>query len=166
VLHRGHHFMAGEIAFMCMGPQWVESLPHRCLESLASLRALAAHAPQAAHEDSARWVGELFAGGNGSTASARQAVQEAAVLIGIAVANLSVVIDPSLVVVAGALVAEGEPVVAEVQRIVGRVVPAPPQIVVSALGKEAPLWGCVLMAATEARHQVRLRLRRSARASA
>ena len=24
VLHRGHHFMAGEIAFMCMGPQYVD----------------------------------------------------------------------------------------------------------------------------------------------
>ncbi|HET8646580.1 MAG TPA: ROK family protein, partial [Vicinamibacteria bacterium] len=30
VLHRGHHFIAGEIAFMCMGPQFVDTLPQRC----------------------------------------------------------------------------------------------------------------------------------------
>jgi predicted NBD/HSP70 family sugar kinase len=166
VLHRGHHFMAGEIAFMCMGPQWVDSRPHRCLESLASLKALTARAPRSAQDDPARWMRELFDGGKGTDTSGRKAVQEAALLIGIAVANLSVVIDPSLVVVAGALVAQGEPVVPEVQRIVKRVVPAPPEIVVSALGKEAPLWGCVLLAATEARHQLRLRLRGAARATA
>jgi len=49
---------------------------------------------------------------------------------------------------------------------VKRVVPSPPEIVPSALGKEAPLWGCVLVAANEARRQVRLHLRGTARVSA
>ncbi|HET8644164.1 MAG TPA: ROK family protein, partial [Vicinamibacteria bacterium] len=94
--------------------------------------------------------------------SVRKALEEAAALIGIAVANLSVVVDPSLVVLAGALMADGLPVVPEVKRIVARVVPAPPQIVPSALGKEAPLWGCLLMAADEARSRLRHLLREAA----
>ncbi|HEU5322519.1 MAG TPA: ROK family protein, partial [Methylomirabilota bacterium] len=163
VLHRGHHFIAGEIAFMCMGPQYVDTRPHRCLESLASLKALAENGPRS-HRDPTHFVDEALRAGPGD-GRLRKAVEEAAVLIGIAVANLSVVVDPSLVVLAGALVAEGLPVVSEVQRIVGQVVPAPPQIVLSALGKEAPLWGCLLMAADEARSRLRHQLRAAAAAS-
>lgn len=162
VLHRGHHFIAGEIAFMCMGPQFVETIPHRCLEALASLKPLAARGGRAAQRDPARWLRELSKGSGQGDGGPRQAVEEAARLIGIAVANLSVVVDPSLVVLAGALVAEGLPVVSEVKRIVQRVVPAPPEIVLSALGKEAPLWGCLLMAATEARAGLRRQLRAAA----
>jgi glucokinase len=162
VLHRGHHFIAGEIAFMCMGPQFVDTRPHRCLESLASLKALAESG--SAPRDPAHFVDNALRAGP-EDRRLRKAVQDAAVLIGIAVANLSVVVDPSLVVLAGALVAEGLPVVPEVQRIVGQVVPAPPQIVLSALGKEAPLWGCLLMASDEARSRLRHQLRAAAAAS-
>ena len=161
VLHRGHHFIAGEIAFMCMGPQFVDTRPHRCLESLASLKALAESA-RAVHRDPTHFVDEALRG-NGDR-RLRKAVEEAAVLVGIAVANLSVVVDPSLVVLAGALVADGLPVVPEVQRIVAQVVPAPPEIALSALGKEAPLWGCLLMAADEARSRLRHQLRAHAAA--
>ncbi len=164
LLHRGHHFIAGEIAFMCMGPQFVDSRPHRCLESLASLKALAAGGTRSTQRDPAKFVDQALRAGAGDR-RLRKAVQDAAVLIGIAVANLSVVVDPSLVVLAGALVAEGLPVVPEVQRIVARVVPAPPQIVLSALGKEAPLWGCLLMAANEARARLRHQLRAAASAN-
>jgi hypothetical protein len=47
---------------------------------------------------------------------------------------------------------------------VERIAPSAPQIVVSALGKEAPLWGSLLVAATEARQRLRLRLREARRA--
>ena len=164
VLHRGHHFIAGEIAFMCMGPQFVDTRPHRCLESLASLRALAEKGPAFAQKDPGRWLAEALGDGRGDR-KVRKAVEDAAVLIGIAVANLSVVVDPSLVVLAGALVAEGLPVVPEGQRIVARVVPEPPQIVLSALGKEAPLWGCLLVAADAARSRLRQQLREAATAA-
>jgi glucokinase len=163
VLHRGHHFIAGEIAFMCMGPQFVDTLPQRCLESLASLKALAENAPSGPR-DPAHFVEEALRSGK-SDFRLRKGLGDAAVLVGIAVANLSVVVDPSLVVLAGALMAEGLPIVPEVRRIVGQVVPAPPEIVLSALGKEAPLWGCLLMAAEEARSRLRHQLRVAAAAS-
>jgi predicted NBD/HSP70 family sugar kinase len=162
VLHRGHHFMAGEIAFMCMGPQYVDSGTARCLESLASLKALAERSPRAGRRDPPHAVADLLeAAGNGDRA-ARKAVEEAAVFIGMAVANLAVVVDPSLIVLAGAMVTQSELLVHEVRRVVGRVGPATPEIVVSALGKEAPLWGCLLVAGNEARARLRLQLRQMA----
>jgi glucokinase len=164
VLHRGHHFMAGEIAFMCMGPQYVETRAERCLETLASLKAVAARWPRAARADPATWVAELFQAASDGDTRARKVVDETALLIGMAVANLAVVVDPSLIVLAGALIVQGEPLLHEVRRIVSRMVPTAPQIVVSALAEEAPLWGSLLVAATEARRQVRLRLREARKA--
>lgn len=159
VLHRGHHFMAGEIAFMCMGAQYIDAGMVRCLESLASLKAVAERSPRRARSDPAHAVSDMLqAAGNGDRA-ARKAVEEAAVLIGMAVANLAVVVDPSLIVLAGAMMTQSELLVHEVRRVVERVVPASPEIVVSALGKEAPLWGCLLVAGEEARARLRLRLR-------
>ena len=162
VLHRGHHFMAGEIAFMCMGAEYVDSGVARCLESLASLKALAERVPRSARRDPAHAVADMLeAAGNGDRA-ARKAVEGAAVLIGMAVANLAVVVDPSLIVLAGAMMTQSELMVHEVRRVVSRVVPATPEIVVSALGKEAPLWGCLLVAGNEARARLRLQLRQMA----
>jgi predicted NBD/HSP70 family sugar kinase len=163
LLHRGHHNMAGEIAFMCMGAQYVDAQPGG-LEALASLKALAARWPRSGHGDPTHWVADLFQAAQDRDAAARKIVEEAALLIGMAVANLSVVVDPSLIVLAGALVVQGEPLVHEVRRIVSKVVPTAPQIVVSALAEEAPLWGSLLVAATEAREQVRLRLREARKA--
>jgi len=162
VLHRGHHFMAGEIAFMCMGAEYIDRGVARCLESLASLKALAARSPRAARRDAPEAVGALLAAAGNGDRAARKAVEETAVLIGMAVANLAVVVDPSLIVLAGAMVTQSELLVDEVRRVVSRVVPASPEIVVSALGKEAPLWGCLLVAGNEARVRLRLRLRQAA----
>ena len=101
-----------------------------------------------------------------ATAKARKAIDETARLLGIAAANVGTVVDPSLIVLGGALFAQAEPLVAEVRQVVERIARAPVDLVVSALGKEAPLAGCVLVAATEARRQVRLRLRKLRRAGA
>jgi len=42
---------------------------------------------------------------------------------------------------------------------VSRIVPTPSAIVLSELDKEAPLWGTLLVATTEARHRLRQQLR-------
>jgi predicted NBD/HSP70 family sugar kinase len=76
-----------------------------------------------------------------------------------ATANLSVVLDPSLIVLGGARVAQGPALVDEVRRIVGRIVPTPSRILVSELGEEAPLWGSLLLAMNEGRELLREQLR-------
>jgi len=160
-LHRGHHFLSGEIGLMCMGPQFVDQDfgTRGCLETLAGLKALALRWPRARNRDTEGWVADLLEAAERREAKARAAVVEEAVLIGIAVANLTLVLDPSLIVLGGALVTQGEPLVQEVRRIVSRIVPTPTDIVVSALGKEAPLWGSLLVATREAHERLRQRLR-------
>ena len=160
-LHRGHHFVAGEIGLMCMGPQYVNADfgPRGCLESLAGLKAVAARWPGTARGGPERWVTELCEAAERGDRRAEEALGETARLIGIAVANLSLVLDPSLVVLGGALITQGDPLVQQVRQIVGRIVPAPVEIVISALGQEAPLWGSLLLATTEARQRLQERLR-------
>jgi predicted NBD/HSP70 family sugar kinase len=159
-LHRGRHFMAGEIAVMCMGPQFVDQDfgQRGCLETLAGLQALAGRWG-AARGDPARWMTELFAAAEAGDARARRAIEETATLIGIAAANVGAVVDPSIIILGGALFAKADPLVEEVRKVVKRIARAPLEIVVSVLGKEAPLAGSLLVAATEAKRQVRLRLR-------
>lgn len=162
-LHRGHHFLAGEIALMCMGPQYVNTDfgSRGCLESLAGLRAIAARWSHGSRADRNGWVTELFEAAQAGDSRARSTVDEAATLIGIATANLSIVLDPSLIVLGGALIAQAKSLADDVRRIVGRIIPMPAQIVVSALGEEAPLWGSLLVATSEARDRLRQGLRQT-----
>jgi glucokinase len=168
-LYHGHHFLAGEIGLMCMGPQYVETDfgSRGCLETLSGLGALKAKWNQGA-ADSPDWVSDLFQAAANGDELARSTVTEAGTVLGIAAANVCSVLDPSLVVLGGALVAQGAPLVTDVRRIIGKFIPTPPPVVVSDLEKDAPLWGSLLLATSTAREQVRQQLghRRPAAASA
>ena len=163
-LHRGNHFMAGEIGMMCMGPQYIDMDfgTRGCLETLAGLEALRARWPQAARDDPAGWLTDLIAAADAGDPHARQAVGETARLIGIATANVVTVVDPSLIVLGGAMFAQAGPLVGHVRAVVESIARTPTQVVVSALGKEAPLAGCLLVAAMEARKHLRQSLRSAA----
>src|SRR4029450_4933869 len=160
-LPRGHHFMAGEIAVSWMGPQYVDvDFGERgCFETLAGLGALADRWPQASQADPAGWVSELFGSAIRGDRRAKKAVEETARLIAIAVANVGAVVDPSLIVLGGALFAQAEPLGNEVRRFGEGSGRAPREIVPSLLGKDAPLSGCLLVAANDARQRLRHGLR-------
>jgi glucokinase len=160
-LHRGHHFMAGEIAVMCMAPEYV-NVPYGargCLESLAGLHALAARWPAASQGDPESWLPRLFDAAASGTPRARQALDETATLLGIAAVNIGTVVDPSILLLGGALFANAAPLVQRVREIVQRISRAPVEITLAALGKEAPLTGCVLLAATAACDRLREQVR-------
>jgi glucokinase len=163
LLH-GRHFLAGEIALMCMGPQYVETDfgARGCLETLTGLKALAARWPHQNSLDEPSWVRALFDAAHNGDRRAALAVEEAATLIGIATANLSIVLDPSLIIIGGVLgeLAEFRD---EVRRVVARIVPTPSPIVESVLADDATLWGGVLVAVNEARERLRHGFRKPAR---
>jgi predicted NBD/HSP70 family sugar kinase len=163
-LNRGQHRMAGEIGFMCMAPdQTQRDFGDRgCLETLAGLAALAERWPSRARGDAELWVTQLYEAARAGDPEAVEAVREVATLVGIAVANLSLVIDPSLVVVGGVIAVPGSPFIEQLQSTVARIVPTPICIVPSELGEEAPLWGGLLTATAQARHLLRPRLRQAA----
>jgi glucokinase len=56
------------------------------------------------------------------------------------------VLDPEMIVFGGGLSREGEALLSRVREVVYRIVPVRPEIVVSALGEDAQLYGAVLMA--------------------
>jgi predicted NBD/HSP70 family sugar kinase len=165
-LHHGQHFVAGEIALMCMGPQFADTDfgARGCLETLAGLKAIAArwsHADRVKHDG---WVRSLFDAARDGDESARRIVDDTAKLIAIATANVSIVLDPSLIVLGGALFAQAPELADIVRHTVARIIPTPSAIVVSELDKEAPLWGSLLVGTTEARRQLRRQLRDDGRA--
>jgi glucokinase len=157
-IHHGHHALAGEIGLMCMGPQYanVDFGARGCLETLAGLRAVKAR--WRPPENSTDWVADLFRAASEGNDPARFTVEEVSTLIGMTAANVSCVLDPSLVVLGGALGMQGESLLERVRQIVGRIMPAPPSVITSALDKDAPLWGSLLIAMGEAREQVRRQL--------
>jgi predicted NBD/HSP70 family sugar kinase len=168
VLLHGHHDMAGEIAVMCMGPQFVDCDfgGRGCLETLAGLDALKARWPAGAPRDPEQWIPALLEAAAAGDARAQQAVQETAEIIGIATANIGAVVDPSMVVLGGAMFAAAEPLAEAVRLVVRRLQRNPFDVVLSQLGKEAPVAGGLLIAAAEARRQLTQRLELSVARSA
>lgn len=160
-LHRGHHFMAGEIGVMCMGPQYidVDFGEHGCLETVAGLHALASRVPQQVERDPAAWISTVAEAAEQGDQEARAAVLETSRFIGIAAANVAAVVDPSIIVLGGALFAQAPKLVEAVSAVVQSISRAPVNVVLSALDKEAPLWGGLLVALNAAHERVRKQLR-------
>jgi glucokinase len=158
-VHRGHHYMAGEVAVMAMGPQFIgQDFGSRgCFETLAGLEALASRWSGGGGDPG--WIARLIEAAEGGDQGARQAIDETAKYIGMAVTNIGAVLDPSLIVLGGAMFAKAEMLLREVRNVVESITRAPISVVLSELDKDAPLTGSLLLAATEARRQLRLRLR-------
>jgi glucokinase len=154
-LHHGHHYLAGEIGLMCMGPQYARQDfgAKGCLETLTGLRAIKARwRPR--ETDEAGWIQDLFHAAVAGDPLARETVDATATFVGIATANVCGVLDPSLVVLGGALLATGE-LLDPVRQIVARIIPMPAAIVTTSLDKDAPLWGTLLVAMADARERLR-----------
>jgi predicted NBD/HSP70 family sugar kinase len=162
-LHHGHHYMAGEIGFMTMAPEHAgqDFGTRGCLETLAGLDALRGRWPRAAQEPPSRWFAALLEQAQQGDADARAAIDETARLIGMATANVATVVDPSIIVLGGSMFAEPGPLVDAVRLVVRQIARTPFDVAVSALGKEAPLAGCLLVGRMEAQRRVRQRLKKS-----
>lgn len=160
-LYRGHHSLAGEIAVMCMAPEHLtcDFGTRGCLETLVGVDTILNRwRPEASGhpKDLAR---ALLRAAQAGEESARRVIGEAATLIGMAAANLSLVIDPSLLVLSGPLVETGGDVLERVRVVVSQIIPRPPKVVCSALGDGAMLSGSLLVATHEARGRLRGLLR-------
>jgi predicted NBD/HSP70 family sugar kinase len=159
-LHRGHHSLAGEIAVMCMASEFLarDFGTRGCLETLVGFDTIIGRW-QPARGDQPDVAHALLRAAQAGEEAAVRALGDAATLIGIAAANLSLVIDPSLLVLSGPLVGNGGEVLQRVRGVVSQVIPRPPKVVCSALGDGAMLAGSLLVAAQEARGRLRQRLR-------
>jgi predicted NBD/HSP70 family sugar kinase len=160
-LHRGQHSLAGEIAVMCMASEYLtrDFGTRGCLETLVGFDTIVRCWQPEAPGDQPDVARALLRAAQAGDAAAVRAIGDAATLIGIAAANLSLVIDPSLLVLSGPLVGAGGGVLERVRSVVSQVIPRPPKVVCSALGDGAMLAGSLLVAAQEARGRLRRGLR-------
>jgi predicted NBD/HSP70 family sugar kinase len=156
-LHRGHHSLAGEIAVMCMAPEHVprDFGTRGCLETLVGLDAIVRRWRPDAGEDLPRRSSELLQAARAGDPQALRTIAEASTLIGMAAAHVSLVIDPSLLVLSGPLVGTGGEVLERVRAVVSQIIPRPPKVVCSSLGEQAMLAGSLLVATQEARARLR-----------
>ena len=139
-LHRGHHWYAGEISHMNLDMrEWQADFGDRgYLESHVGAAAIA----ESQHADAATIITAARAG----DARAMAVIDQLAVYLGTAVANIVAVLDPALVVFGGGLSHAGDLLIEPVRRVVARIVPNMPSIGISSLGDDAQLMGAVYSA--------------------
>jgi predicted NBD/HSP70 family sugar kinase len=143
-LHRGAHGTAGEIAFLPIEGSFVDPSDARrfgVFEASASAAAIVASGRRAGVRgvSSARRVFAAAAAGDERAASVVAAEAE---LIAKAVASITAVIDPELVVLGGGI-GRAPGFAAAVTGALARLVPFRPPILASALGDDAVVDGCL-----------------------
>ena len=152
-LHRGSGWYAGEISHMHLDyRRWdVDHGAQGFLEGVAGADAIARHglrlrrrgAPSGLAGDDAAAVFEAARGGD---PRARAVVQQIAVYLGTAVANIAAILDPALIVFGGGISHVGEQLLQPVREVVARIVPNVPEIRVSAAGDDAQVLGALYSA--------------------
>jgi predicted NBD/HSP70 family sugar kinase len=145
-LHRGAHFLAGEVAYFPMTreqlrePGW-----EHCLESDVGGRAMQAKAVALLGERTK--VSELFdaaASGDERAASWLRQIQDE---LAMAVTSIGALLDPEAIIFGGGVAsAQGERLIGPIREAALRCLPSQPRIVRSELGEDAQIIGAIRLA--------------------
>lgn len=149
-LHRGAHFLAGEVAFFPMdaGQLRAGDWQHN-LESIVGGRACAASAGEILGPGAS--AGDLFAAARDGHAAAGAWLNRVREYLAMAVADIIALLDPQAVVFGGGVaLAQAESLIAPVRGLVHRASPVKTPILLSALGKDAQVLGAVRLAMLKA----------------
>jgi glucokinase len=150
---RGHHHMAGEIAYFVpdpvhLGGDWGEN---GCLESTSAgvglARTWAARNGGNGHPEEAETV---FAMARSGDAEARMLVERAADYLSQAAIAIGTLIDPEIVVIGGGIALNESWIVDRIRQVTASMLPFPYEIAITSLGGEAPLVGALALAADAA----------------
>jgi predicted NBD/HSP70 family sugar kinase len=158
-LHRGARGAAGEIGFLPLGGTELtpdETIKHRngSLESVASADAVVANARRLGMRG-ARTAKEVFESTRGRSKAALTAVRLEAEHLANAVAAVTSVLDPELVVLGGGIGRNGDLLIAPMERRLKKLLRMPPPpLIVSALGDDAVVLGALAIALARARESV------------
>jgi glucokinase len=146
-LHRGSRWFAGEISHMHLDfRDWARDYGAQgFLESRVGAsalpRLLSAEGPGRSLPPAA-----LFEAAADGDPHAQALVDGVVVYLGTTVANITAVLDPSLVVFGGGLSCAGEHLMRRIEQVAARIVPNVPEIRLTALGDEAQLYGSLYSA--------------------
>ncbi len=145
-LHRGAHFLAGEIAFFPMTREQLRAGDwQHCLESVVGGRAAAAHAVASlgAHAKTA----DLFDAARAGDKPAQAWLAATQEYLAMAVVDIVSLLDPEAVVFGGGVVAaQGEWFLAPIRELIHGSAPRRTNILQSTLGEDAQALGAVKLA--------------------
>jgi glucokinase len=145
-LHRGAHFLAGEVAFFPMTREQLRAGDwEHCLESTVGGRAMARRASELLG-DRAK-TSDLFDAAKTGDPAATAWLAETQEYVAMALADMAAVLDPEAVIFGGGVaMAQGEWFLGPVRDLALRCVPGKPRIMLSSLGEDAQIVGAVRLA--------------------
>ena len=155
-VYRGAHGAAGEVGYMPIGPGDPRDVVNRRRGALEE----AAAATGIVH--TARRLGmrpplspeRIFVAARRGNPIAMKVVQGEAVLLSLAIATVTPVIDPEMVILGGGIGRNGDLLVEPIERELRQLLPFRPRVAVSALGDDAVLRGAIATALEVARDRV------------
>lgn len=133
-LHRGHRWYAGEVGRMNLDQRdWQRDFGQ------------SGYLEQRIDAGADGWKAVFDAAAAGDRQAAAR-IEDLGVTLGTAVANITTVLDPAMIVIGGGLSHAGPSLVEPVRRVVARIVPNVPKIQPSALGDDAQVMGALFTA--------------------
>ena len=145
-VHRGAHFLGGEIAFFPMTREQVRTGGWQAnVEAVCGGRAIAAKASELFGAGAK--ASELFDAARAGHADAAAFVTEVQEYMAMAVVDVIAMLDPEVVVFGGGVIAaQGAWLLDPIRELAHRCAPVPTPIVVSDLGEDAQVLGAVWLA--------------------
>lgn len=155
-LRRGAHGAAGEIAYMPIGPRDPKDPANRRRGSFEEAAAAAGIVREAKRLGmSGPLTAEaVFSAARRGNRSARRVVELEAERLALAIATITPVLDPELVILGGGVGRSGDLLIEPIERELRQMLPFRPKLAASVLGDDAVLQGAVTIALEAARERV------------
>jgi predicted NBD/HSP70 family sugar kinase len=155
-LYRGAHGAAGEVAYMPIGradPRDPSNRRRGAFEEAAAAAGIIRAARRLGMRPPVT-PERIFVAARRGNAPAVRVVQAEAALLSLAIATVTPVLDPELVILGGGIGRNGDLLVEPIERELRQLLPFRPRVAVSALGADAVLRGAVATALDIARDHV------------
>ena len=155
-VYRGAHGAAGEIAYLPIGvgdPRDPSNRRRGAFEEAAAAAGIVRGARELGYTNPTT-AERIFAAARRGDAIARRVVQTEAERLALAIATITPVVDPELVILGDGIGRNGDLLLEPIEQELRRLLPFRPRVVVSALGEEAVLQGAIATALEVARERV------------
>jgi predicted NBD/HSP70 family sugar kinase len=155
-LRRGAHGAAGEIAYMPIGPRDPKDPANRrrgTFEEAAAAAGIVREAKRLGMRGPLT-AESVFSSARRGNRAARRVVDLEAERLALAIATITPVLDPELVILGGGVGRSGDLLLEPIERELRQILPFRPKIAASVLGDDAVLQGAVTIALEAARERV------------
>lgn len=159
-LRRGAHGAAGEIAYMPIGPRDPKDPANRrrgTFEEAAAAAGIVREAKRLGMRGPLT-AEAVFSAARRGNRSARRVVELEAERLALAIATITPVLDPELVILGGGVGRSGDLLIEPIERELRQILPFRPKVAASLLGDDAILQGAVTIALEAARERVFARI--------